>query len=139
MPQHGGVVERPPEHFAVLHVHQQAVAVVGLGPIVVEFALGVFAEPKHAGERGDADGGDGFALGVHGRHGIGFAEIQDALDVGNRGFTWLDEEFVRADAAHAVEDRIESELRVFLLWLAEPPIGEDRKFLGPIWLAGING
>jgi len=55
----GGIVQRMPEHFATIHAGEQAVGVMNFGTVIIEFALGIFAEPKHARQGRQADGSDG--------------------------------------------------------------------------------
>ena len=64
----GRIVERTPEHLAVAHVHEQAVAVVDFGAVIVELALGIFAEPEHARQRREADGFDRLRVRVGGEN-----------------------------------------------------------------------
>ncbi len=48
----GRIVERTPERFAVAHVHEQAVAVVDFGTVIVELALGSFCQTKTCSSSG---------------------------------------------------------------------------------------
>ena len=77
----GGLSSGRQKIFAVVHVHQQAVAVVDFRAVIIELAFRVLAEPEHAGQRRQADGLDRLAIWHRPRECVGFAEIKHRLDV----------------------------------------------------------
>src|SRR5579871_3046027 len=108
------------------------------GAVVVELALGVFAIPEHACERGHAESKERFAFGIDGGDFIGLTQEGDDFDLDDGGLAGADVELQRGGATDAVENGEEMEFLVISLRLAEPPVREDRKFLWAIRFAGIQ-
>src|SRR5882672_364243 len=66
------------------------------------------------------------------------AQKNGGFDLADGRFTGVDEEFIRAGATHAVEDREQPQFRIANAWFAEPPVGEDGKFLRTAILAAVQ-
>jgi hypothetical protein len=112
----------------VFGANKQAVGVVNLGAVIVGFGFGVFAEPKHAGERRDAEG---FEVGA-------FAHEDDSSDVGKCGFAGAHQKFISAGATRAFEETKTMKRVVAFFGLGEPPFCENGKFFFAITFAGVE-
>lgn len=128
MLERSGVVQRAPGEFVLFSANEEAVGVVNFGAIIVGFCFRVFAEPKHAGERRDAEGFNVRA----------FAHEDDSRDVGKSGFAGAHQKFIGACATRAFEETETVKGVVAFFGFGEPPFCENWKFLLAIGFAGVE-
>lgn len=112
------VFERAVVEVAAAEFHQEAIAVVHFGAEVVGARVGVFAEPEHAGEGGEAELLDGSAEGDFG------------LDIDGGFGAWGDGELVGTGDAFAFEQGMSDEGLCVFGRFFEVELGEVGKLFG---------
>ena len=110
-----------------------------LRAVIVKLAFRIFAKPEHARQRRQPDSFGRLVLRVGGAHLRFLAKEKHRHNVHYGCFARSDDQFIRPDATHAIEDGVEMQLIVRTLRLAQPPVSEQREFFRAISFSAING